>query len=130
MREYKDGRGDYYLAAGKREERLSGPRTESGRRFLAGWLGKNTPTDDWWRAKETICEIEDEAMVARVHYGDPDDQARSYNQGYDDALDYTAELRAALGNVRLMVIQDVDPDAVVVALDEILTNLSRTVETA
>jgi len=30
-------------------------------------------------------------MVARVHYGDPDDRARAYNQGYDDAVAHEAE---------------------------------------
>jgi len=32
--------------------------------------------------------------VIRVHYGDPDDRARAYNQGYDDAWEHAREIEA------------------------------------
>lgn len=48
-----------------------------------------------------------ESVVARIHYGDPDDRARSYNLGYDDAVEHylqdentREELAEALFNTR------------------------------
>jgi hypothetical protein len=47
--------------------------------------------EDWqdWARREVLAieaEAAGEPTIVRIHHGDPDSHARSYNEGWDDAL--------------------------------------------